>query len=85
MTKDPIFAFADHVVSTSLDDMPDEAIKAAKTFILDTLGVGISGAGGPMAAELVAAASKMGTGSDATIWGTGQKMPAGNAALCNPP
>ena len=83
MTKDPIFAFADHVVSTSLDDMPDEAIKAAKTFILDTLGVGISGAGGPMAAELVAAASKMGTGSDATIWGTGQKMPAGNAALCN--
>lgn len=83
MTKDPIFAFADHVVSTTLDDIPDDAIRAAKTFILDTLGVGISGGSGPMAAELVAAASKMGSGNDATIWGTGQKLPASTAALCN--
>lgn len=83
MTKDPIFAFADHVVSTSLDDIPDDAIRAAKTFILDTLGVGISGGSGPMTAELVAAAASMGAGDDATIWGTGQRMPAASAAMCN--
>ena len=73
MTNDPIFAFANHVTSTRLDDIPDDAIRAAKTFILDTLGVGISGGSGPMTAELVATAAKMGSGNDATIWGTGQK------------
>lgn len=83
MTKDPIFAFADHVVSTKLDDIPDEAIRAAKIYILDTLGVGISGGSGPMTADLIAATAKMGSGDDAKIWGTGQKMPASHAALCN--
>ncbi len=83
MTNDPIFAFADHAASTSLDDIPDDAIRAAKTFILDTLGVGISGGSGPMTAELVATAAKMGSGDDATIWGTGQKLPAASAAMCN--
>ncbi len=83
MTKDPIFAFADHVVSTSLDGIPDDAIRAAKTFILDTLGVGISGGNGPKSAELVASAAKMGSRDDATIWGSGQKMPASHAAMCN--
>ena len=58
MTKDPIFIFADHVVSTGFDDIPVDAVAAAKTFILDTLGVGISGGAGPLAAELAAVGSK---------------------------
>ncbi len=83
MTNDPIFAFADHVVSTKLDDVPDDAIRAAKTFILDTLGVGISGGSGPMTADLIASAASMGSRADASIWGTGRKMPASHAAMCN--
>ena len=83
MTRDPIFTFADHVVSTSFANMPEEAVSAAKTFTLDTLGVGISGGAGPLAAELAASAAAMGAGSDARLWGTGQPLPASSAAMCN--
>ena len=83
MTKDPIYALADHVAGTTIDTIPDDAIADAETFILDTLGVGISGTAGPLAQELVAAMCAMGTGGDAHVWGTGVQMPACNAALCN--
>lgn len=83
MTQDPIFAIAEHVSRTTIDDMPADAVAAARTFILDTMGVAITGTGGPMAPELVAAMSAMGTGDDARVWGTGQRLPACNAALCN--
>ena len=83
MTSDPIFAFADHVVGTEIDGIPDAAIAAAKVFILDTLGVGLNGTTGPMAQQLVAKMSSMGMGQDARVWGTGERMPAAHAALCN--
>lgn len=83
MSQDPIFAFADHVASTSYDQMPDEAVRAAKTFILDTLGVGLSGANGPKAAELSAVVAQMGAGGDATVWGGAGRLPAASAVLCN--
>jgi aconitate decarboxylase len=83
MTQDPIFAMARHVCETTIADIPAEAVEAAKTFILDTLGVAITGTKGPMASELVTAALNMGSANDARIWGTGQRMPAAAAALCN--
>lgn len=83
MTRDPIFAFAEHVCATTIDDMPDQALLAAKTFILDTLGVGISGSNGPMAGELMAAVSAMGQGEDARVWATGNRLPTAAAAFCN--
>ena len=43
---DAIAAFADHVVRTGFQDLPGDAVKAAKTFILDTLGVGMAGSSG---------------------------------------
>jgi len=33
---DAIAAFADHVVATRFQDLPPEALRAAKIFILDT-------------------------------------------------
>lgn len=83
MKRDPIFSFADHVAGTKIGNIPDGAVAAAKTFVLDTLGVGISGTIGPMAPELVAAMSDMGTGNESRVWGTGERMPAAHAALCN--
>ena len=41
--KDAIERFADHIVETNYSDIPDRAIQSAKTFILDTLGVGLAG------------------------------------------
>ena len=38
--EDAIEALADHVIETKLEDIPSSAIRAAKTYILDTIGVG---------------------------------------------
>ena len=83
MANDPIFALADHVAGTSIADIPDIAVAAARTFSLDTLGVAISGTNGPMAAELLDAMTAMGLGDDASVWGATARLPACHAALCN--
>ena len=59
---DAIAAFAEHVVRTSYDDLPDDAVAAAKTLILDTLGVGVVGSAGPWVGELIRTASGWGRG-----------------------
>jgi aconitate decarboxylase len=46
---DAIAAFTEHVVSSDYDDLPPEALGAAKTFILDSLGVGVAGSAAPWA------------------------------------
>jgi aconitate decarboxylase len=80
---DAISTFADHVVATRFRDIPGEAVRAAKIFILDTFGVGLSGSAGPMARELAAASAAWGNGADARVWGIGALRPAATAALCN--
>ncbi len=80
---DAISAFAEHVVATQWRDIPDEARKAAKVFILDTLGVGLAGSAGPMARELAAAAAAWGAGAEARVWGNCIARPAAAAAMCN--
>jgi 2-methylcitrate dehydratase PrpD len=59
------------------------AVNAAKTFILDTLGVGLAGSSGPKAQELAHAQSIWGSGDDARVWSTGERLPAPAVALCN--
>ena len=80
---DAIAKFAEHVVATSYDDLPEQAVSAAKTFILDSLGVGLVGSNGPWMEELLASASLWGGGNDARVWTYGQRLPAPAAALCN--
>ena len=55
--KDAIERFADHIVETNFSDIPDRAIQSAKTFILDTIGVGLAGSTGPYVKELLNAYS----------------------------
>src|SRR5438874_4192979 len=80
---DAIAAFADHVVRAQFEDLPGTAIVAAKTFILDTLGVGIAGSSGPMARELASMQETWGRGGAARVWGNGKRLPAPSAAMCN--
>lgn len=80
---DAIAAFAQHVVTTAYDDLAQAAVDAAKTFILDTVGVGIVGSCGAMAQELAAAQILCGRGDDARVWSLGLRLPAPAAALCN--
>jgi aconitate decarboxylase len=80
---DAIAAFAEHVVRTSFDDLPAPAIAAAKTFILDSFGVGVAGSAAPWAQELVETAARWGRGDDARVWVHGTALPAPAAAMCN--
>jgi 2-methylcitrate dehydratase PrpD len=80
---DAIAAFAEHVVRARPDDLPASTIAAAKTFILDSLGVAVAGSAAPYATELLEAAMRWGGGGDARVWVLGTALPAPTAALCN--
>ena len=51
--EDAIERLAEHVVNTNLSDIPNKAIQSAKTYILDTIGVGLAGSTGPYVKELL--------------------------------
>ena len=81
--SDAIEVIANHVAKTGFDKLPRSAVNAAKTFMLDSFGVGLAGSTGPMAEELVAVLTKSGAGNDARVWGSGNALPATAAAMCN--
>lgn len=80
---DAISVFAEHVAERSYQDLPDAAVNAAKTFFLDTLGVGLIGSSGPKARQLVRTQYLWGRGNDARVWSTGEQLPAPAVAFCN--
>ena len=51
--KDPIETIAEHVITTQLADIPELALKSAKTFLLDTIGVGLAGSRDPYVKNLL--------------------------------
>ena len=63
---------ARHVVSTRYEDLPPEAVGKVKTFLLDTVGVGIAGTSGAQVEELKAVARSWGDKPEATVWLTGE-------------
>jgi 2-methylcitrate dehydratase PrpD len=81
--EDAVEAFAAHAAGARLADLPPAALAAAKTFILDTLGVAIAGSGDPYAARLADAVAGWGAGTEATVLGTGRRLPAQGAAFVN--
>jgi aconitate decarboxylase len=74
---------AAHVVATRFEDLPPDAVARAKTFVLDTLGVGAAGLRAPFAPELLAQAQRWGSGEEAHAWGHRVRLPAASAALVN--
>jgi 2-methylcitrate dehydratase PrpD len=80
---DAIERFAEHVIRTGPADLPPMAVAAVKSFVLDSLGVGVAGGGEPGAARAAAAAAGWGEGRAAAVWGSGLRLPAPSAALVN--
>ena len=76
---DAIDRFADHVVGTRYEDIPEAAIRAAKVFILDSLGVGLAGTRAPWVREWVASSQAMAPGAGARVWGRGETLPVAAA------
>lgn len=79
----PLDRVAAHVVGTRYDDLPSEAVAKVKTFLLDTIGVGIAGTSGVGVEDLKSVAAGWGDSDEATVWLTGEKLPAGSAAIVN--
>jgi 2-methylcitrate dehydratase PrpD len=72
-----------HVVQTRDADLPPHAIAAARTFVLDSLGVALSGTRVPLVRDLAAVAADWGQGGACRVWGTGERVPAPTAAFLN--
>ena len=81
--NDPIERLARHVIDTRWQDLPDAAIAAAKTFILDALGVGVSGTAAPPADRVREVVRRWGSGDEATVIGGATRLPAPAAAMVN--
>ncbi|MCH9671324.1 MAG: MmgE/PrpD family protein [Gammaproteobacteria bacterium] len=80
---DPIELLAAHVVDTRYEDLPADVVAAAKTFILDTLGVGVAGSAGPWIGELIETCSLSMPGDQARVWVHGTSLSAAGAAMVN--
>jgi len=70
-------------VSARFSTLSPNAVASAKTFILDSIGVGLSGSRVPLVKDLEALAENWGTGAAARIWGSGRRVPASTAAFIN--
>src|SRR5262245_3057561 len=81
--SDAIRLFAEHVSRTRFEDLPEAAVRAARIFILDTIGVGLAGSRGPGVAALIeSAAATLGEGP-ARCWGHTRSLSAAGAAMIN--
>ncbi|MGE6696193.1 MmgE/PrpD family protein [Hyphomonas sp. NPDC076900] len=77
-------AFVSHALGLRWDAIPAGAQEAVKTFLLDSLGVGIAGAGAPLTAQVRQAALAWAGAGDANVWGRGSyRTSAANAAFIN--
>lgn len=76
-------AFITHALGVRGEDIPAEALAAARTFYLDTLCVGAAGAMSPLAEPVRSVARRWGAGGKVAVWGTGETLPAAGAAYVN--
>jgi 2-methylcitrate dehydratase PrpD len=69
----------------SYDELPAEAVRLAKRFLIDTLAAGIAGARTPVVESTIRAAQAglEGGGGSAVVWGRDLRLPAPQAALVN--
>jgi aconitate decarboxylase len=72
-----------HVARVAAGELPAVAREAAKVFIVDSLGVGIAGGAAPWRPEVLDMARVPGGRDDATVWGTGERLPVAAAAMVN--
>jgi 2-methylcitrate dehydratase PrpD len=80
---DAVGAFASHIAQARFEDLPAEAVAKAKTFLLDTIGVGLAGTSDENAGRVLAAVTQWGAGAEATVWGSATRLPAPSAAFAN--
>nr|WP_243760547.1 MmgE/PrpD family protein [Aestuariicella hydrocarbonica] len=74
----------DHVVSVTYTDLSAAAVESCKTFVLDSLGVGLSGSRVPFVDSLIKVARVQWSGpGSAHVWNSGVGLGPSSAALVN--
>lgn len=68
---------------TRFADLSPQAVAATRTFVLDSLGVALSGSRVPLISTLKGTAATWGSGDAARVWGSGERVPAQAAAFLN--
>jgi 2-methylcitrate dehydratase PrpD len=82
LVSDPVVdSIVAHLARVARGEVPEAACAAAKTFIADTLGVGIAGAQAPWRRDVLDMAR--GASQEATVWGSGERLPLAAAAMVN--
>lgn len=76
-------AFAEHAAHARFATLPPVAVAKARTFLLDTLGVGLAGRAGANLDAVSRLAAAWGAGDEATSWRDGARLTAGSAAIVN--
>lgn len=77
-------AFVAHALNLRFEDIPAPVAEKAKIFLLDSLGVGIAGAGAPLTDTVRKTTLSWGTGDGVHVWGAGGlKASAPDAAFLN--
>src|SRR5262245_51190781 len=79
--RDAICLFAEHVSRTRFEDLPEVAVRAARIFILDTIGVGLAGSRGPGVAALIESTAAMMGDGPACCWGHRRNLSEPGAAM----
>jgi 2-methylcitrate dehydratase PrpD len=82
-TPDITRRLVERVAASRHSNLSAAATAAGKTFILDSLGVALSGSRVGMVRDLESMAADWGSGSAARIWGTGRRVPLTTAAFIN--
>ncbi|HEX3413150.1 MAG TPA: MmgE/PrpD family protein, partial [Stellaceae bacterium] len=72
-----------HVESVAQHSVPGAARSAAKSFIADTLAVGIAGSQTPWRGEILDMVAGIGGAQEATVFGDGERLPLVHAAMLN--
>jgi aconitate decarboxylase len=84
MTQDPVVdSIVAHLARVADEGVPERANAAAKTFIADSLAVGMAGATAPWRAEVLEMAAASGGAAEATVWGGSERLPLVEAAMIN--
>jgi 2-methylcitrate dehydratase PrpD len=80
---DVAFDLARNIVDTEFNNLPDEAVRVAKKFIVDSIGVAIAGSGTDGNAEVINLVREWGGKEESSVWVYGFKGPSPEAAFAN--
>ena len=75
--------FGDFVENLGFHDVPRDIIEEVKLHILDTLGVALASYGRDFAQIILEVSNNLGGPPESTAFGSGERLPAPNAALVN--